>query len=235
MKRTTDALRATIRPLAVAALATLLLSCSGGDGPSGLLRAKAGQPLAMNMDHEQQSAAGDTKAFIGGWLNGEKVALRYTRMYYCDAPRGASPLTFCEVGTPPEDFARPGEMPKIYAIAPVGFAPDPATVHCPGGIVCPNHPPTLDVPPLGDANTNVFAPAHSHIITERQGGWHNTVNIRVTSLDVWNQIVANPTLETVRMLQANPRYGGARPPLISQDLPTNVFFFFEVHNAQPQP
>jgi hypothetical protein len=37
------------------------------------------------------------------------------------------------------------------------------------------------------------------------------------------------------MLQADSRYGGAKPPLISPDLPTNVFFFFEVHDATPQP
>lgn len=234
MKTARGSLSVTTRSLlAVAAVAALIVACGGADGPSGPVKAKANQPLAMNLEHEQQSAAGVTKAFIGGWLNGEYVRLRYTRMYYCQDPKGASPDSFCEVGTPPEDFPRPGTMPTIYAIAPVGFTPDPATVHCPGGIVCPNHPPTLDVPPLGDANTNVFAPAHSHIITERTGGWHNTVNIRVTSLDVWNQIVANPRLETVRMLQADPRYGGAKPPLISQDTPTNVFFFFEVHDSLP--
>lgn len=191
---------------------------------------QVGATATADVAHEHQSAAGETKAFIGGWLNGEAVLLRYTRQYYCQDPKGASPDTFCEVGTPPEDFPRPGDMPKIYALAPVGFTPDPSTVHCPGGVVCPNHPPTLDLPPLGDANTNVFAPAHSHIITERRSGWHNTVNIRVSSLDVWNQIVANPSLETVRALQANPLYGGARPPLISQDSPTNVFFFFQIHN-----
>ena len=214
----------------IAGLTMLLAACATADAPSGLRQAPSA-PLATNAEHEHDAANGDVKAFIGGWLDGKQVRLRYTREYYCDEPRGASPSSYCELGTPPVDFARPGEMPILYALSPVGISPDPATVHCPGGVVCPNHPATIDVPPLGDAWTNVSAPAHSHLLTERTAGWHRTVSIRVTSLDVWNQIVANPTLATVRALQANPLYGGAQPALISQDIPTNIFFFIEIPDA----
>lgn len=211
----------------LAAVTILYTSCADADRASGPGKT-ASAPLASNAAAEPHAANGDVKAFIGGWLQGEKVQLRYTRQYYCDEPRGASPSTFCEVGTPPIDFPRPGVMPVLYALSPVGISPEASTVHCPGGVVCPNHPPSIDAPPLGDATTNAFAPAHSHIISERTGGWHRTISIRVMNLDVWNKIVANPTIETVRALQADPLYGGAKPALISQNIPTNIFFFIQV-------
>jgi hypothetical protein len=68
----------------------------------------------------------------------------------------------------------------------------------------------------------VRAPAHSHIIANRQAGRHNTVNIRVTSLGLWNQIAEAKRLAKVRELQA--------AGLIGPDVPTNVYFFFEVQN-----
>jgi hypothetical protein len=64
-----------------------------------------------------------------------------------------------------------------------------------------NHPHALDLSRLGLPDS-VRAPAHSHIITDRQAGWHNTVNIRVTSLAVWNEIAAAKSLTKVRELQA---------------------------------
>jgi hypothetical protein len=60
---------------------------------------------------------------------------------------------------------------------------------------------------------------HSHILTERRGGWFHTVNIRVRSLASWNQIAAAKSLERVRELQANPA------ALVSADTPTNIYFF----------
>lgn len=230
--------RHTLSVATIVGLAFVACADPGASSPVGVSRVAAEHAA---FDHsatpgDPNSAKGDTKAFIGAWLNGEPVALRYTRLYYCGEPFGTSPSSVCEVGTAPEDFPRSGSIPKIYALAPAfSPPPDPSTIHCPGGVVCPNHPPTLDLPPLGDLATVVFAPAHSHIITERRAGWHNTVNIRVNSRIVWNLIVASPTLETVEALQASPLYGRANPPLISQSLPTNVFFFFEVHSAARAP
>jgi hypothetical protein len=114
----------------------------------------------------------------------------------------------------------------MYALGPVGFTPDPGTVHCPGGVVCLNHPHALDLSRVGGPDS-VFAPAHSHIITELQSGWHETVNIRVTSLDVWNDIATAKSLTRVRELQASG--------LLGPDKPTNVYFFFEVPGPDSKP
>ena len=46
--------------------------------------------------------------------------------------------------------------------------------------------------------------------------------MRVTSLAVWNEIAAARSLAKVRELQAAGRLG--------PDIPTNVYFFFEVQN-----
>ena len=180
---------------------------------------------------DPNSGAGDLKAFIGAWLDGKPVQLRYTRSYYCDAPPSSVAESGCEIGALPEDFPRSGPIPVIYAIAPIGFTPtDASTLHCPGVPLCPDHPPMIDVTRLGLPGVSVVARApHSHIITSMQAGWHRTVNIRVLNPVIWDAIAANPTLENVRQLQAD------HPGLISGDNPTNIFFFFQVHPNDPTP
>lgn len=208
-----------------AILGLTLAACTESTQPNsvGVSRLKA--PTNDLATGDPNSAAGDVKAFIHGWLDGETVELRYTRSFYCEEPPTSVAPSGCEIGALPEDFPRSGPIPVIYAIAPIGFAPsDPMTLHCPGTPLCPNHPPMIDVTRLDIPGVSIVARApHSHIITSRQAGWHRTVNIRVLNSSVWDQIVASPTLETVRQLQA------AHPDLISGDNPTNIFFFFEVH------
>ena len=206
------------------------LACTESTQPR--LATARGKPAATDvaMAGDPNSAAGDVKAFIHGWLDGRTVELRYTRSFYCEEPPSSVADSGCEIGALPDDFPRSGPIPVIYAIAPIGFSPDAATLHCPGTPLCPNHPPMIDVTRLDIPGVSVVSRApHSHIITSRQAGWHRTVNIRVLSPLVWEQIVTSPTLETVRQQQA------AHPDLISGDNPTNIFFFFEVHSEAPMP
>jgi hypothetical protein len=65
--------------------------------------------------------------------------------------------------------------------------------------------------------------SHSHVLATHHAGWHNTVNIRVFSLNAWNQIAAARTLAKVRELQGDPAIG--TPNVISADTPTNIYFF----------
>jgi hypothetical protein len=175
---------------------------------------------------DPNSAKDDTKAFIGAWLNGEPVELRYTRSFFCNEPPESIVDTHCEIGALPEDFPRGGRIPTIYALAPAFMPlPDPSTLHCSPIAPCANHPPMIDVTRLHLPVMIANSPAHSHIITSRQAGWHNTVNIRVFTPDAWNQIAKNPTLATVEALQGQGLASGPNP--------TNIFFFFEVHSATP--
>ena len=216
--------------LATAMGAITIMACRESAQPSVALT--QARTLAMDVvPGDPNSAAGDEKAFIQGWLDGQTVELRYTRSFYCEEPPTSVAASGCEIGALPEDFPRGGPMPVIYAIAPIGFTPtDPSSLHCPGTPLCPNHPPMIDVTRLDLPGVSVVSRApHSHIITSRQAGWHRTVNIRVLSASLWDQIVASPTIETVRQLQA------AHPELISGDNPTNIFFFFEVHSSARMP
>jgi hypothetical protein len=215
-----------------AILGLTVAACTDASTSSGIgARQMALRASEVATDGEPNSAAGDTKAFIGAWLDGEAVQLRYTRSYFCEEPPSSVAPSGCEIGALPEDFPRGGRIPVIYAIAPIGFTPaNPATLHCPGEPLCPNHPPMIDVSRLNIPGVTTVARApHSHIISSRQAGWHRTVNIRVLNSSVWNQIVASPSLETVRTLQAT------LPGQISGDNPTNIFFFFHPAGETPAP
>jgi hypothetical protein len=204
---------------AAAILVITAAACANPDRPTGTdVQTMDHATMASNVENPN-AAAGDAKGFINGWLNGEEVDLRYTRQYFCAEPPESGVDTNCEVGALGEVVPRSGPIPKIYALAPAGFQPDPVTLHCKGGILCLNHPVMLDVSRLGLV-ASVTKPAHSHILASRQAGWHNTVNIRVPSLEAWNEIAAAKSLAKVRELQQAGRVG--------PDIPTNVYFFLEV-------
>jgi hypothetical protein len=222
--------RSTVRDAAL--LALTVVACADPGTSSGIHAPQlTAYAIDVAADRDPNSASGDAKAFIGAWLDGTAVRLRYTRSYFCAEPPSSVALSGCEIGALPEDFPRRGPIPVIYAIAPIGFTPaNPATLHCPGEPLCPNHPPMIDVTRLNIPGVSTVARApHSHIITSRQAGWHRTVNIRVLNSSVWDQIVAAPSLETVRRLQAT------LPGQISTDNPTNIFFFFHPGGESPAP
>jgi hypothetical protein len=209
--------------------AAIVLAACAGDAtlvvPRATSAARAARDLTAPGNYENpNSAAGVTKGFIHGWLDGQTVMLRYTKMYFCAEPPHSAVSTGCEVGAGPTIAPRSGLIPTIYVLAPLGFSPDPSTVHCPEGIVCLNHPPSLDLSRVGGPDS-VFSPAHSHIVTDQQAGWHQTVTIPVTSLDAWNEIAGAKRLTKVRELQAARRLG--------PDAPTNLYFFFEVQGTNP--
>jgi hypothetical protein len=216
-----DEVRGTLTGVAIALAALASVGCSD------TRREKLMEPGAPAFDAgNPNSAAGDAKGIIHGWLDGQTVDLRYTKLYFCAAPPTSAVATGCEVGAPATIAPRGGPIPKIYALAPVGFIPDPGTVHCPGGTVCLNHPPMLDLSRVGGPSS-VFAPAHSHIITDAQSGWHETINIRVTNIAAWNEIAAAKSLSKLRELQA--------ANLVGPDIPTNVYFFFEMQGPKSEP
>jgi hypothetical protein len=189
-------------------------------------------PAALNFHASHNSASDADKGYITGWYAGDEVSLHYTKWYFCTEPPSSGADTGCEIGADAETAPRPGAIPAIYAIAAVGFQPDVSTLACPPGSVCLNHPAHLDASRVAGAGaTNIPGVPHSHIVDDRQGGWHHTVNIRVFNLGVWNQIVAAKSLAKVRELQADPAVGGAG--LISPDTPTNIFFFLQVQQEKP--
>ena len=188
---------------------------------------------AVPPPHFNHNAAKDTeKGYINGWMDGQDVSLHYTKTYFCDDPPSSAADTPCEIGAAAEVAPRPGRIRTIYAIAAAGFLPDVSTLSCPPGSTCLNHPAMIDASRVRAGASNIPGVPHSHIVDDMGGGWRNTVNIRVFSLDVWNQIVAAKSLAKVRELQADPDVGGAG--LISQDTPTNIYFFIQVQPEKPE-
>jgi hypothetical protein len=191
----------------------------------------AGTPSEV-VENDHHSAAHAPRGFINGWFRGRNVSLHYTRPYFCKEPPQSGATSNCVIGAEAEVPPRRGWIPPLYTIAAVGFQPDPSTLSCLAGTPCINHPDSVDASRVAGAGaTSVPGPSHSHIVESWLPGWHRTVNIRVFSLAVWNQIAAAKTLEKVRELQADPAVGGAG--LISADTPTNIFFFIHVHKQRP--
>jgi hypothetical protein len=224
MRTFLDPLSRNKLPHAATLVSLLLAGCTDADTPTAI-------PVAHPAHFNQNSAAGADKGYIAGWLDGEDVSLHYTKWFSCEEPPESGAASGCVIGADAEVDPRPGPIPTIYAIAAVRIQPDPATLACAAGSVCLNHPAMLDASRIGGPADAPALP-HSHIVTERRGGWWHTVNIRVFDLDVWNEIAAAKSLAKVRELQADPAIGGAG--LISQDTPTNIFFFIQVQPEKPE-
>ena len=210
------------RAVLVAALVTTV-SCSD-KAPPLTPTSQESIASALHAGGAHASPGGpEDKGYIDGWLDGEDVQLYYTRSYFCAEPPSSAAASNCELGAPGEVPPRPGPIPTIYAIAAVGFQPDPATVSCAAGTPCLNHPAMIDASRVGGSPT-ASPPSHSHILSHRGGGWFNTVNIRVFNLQAWNQIAAAKSLAKVRELQGGNGSSGV-PGVISADTPTNIYFF----------
>lgn len=173
--------------------------------------------------HAMQGAAGDAHGFTGGWLNGQTVQFFYTRDFFCEPPPTSGAPSQCEVGEEGEEDPRPGPIPTLYVMTPLGFRPDTSTLQCPVVGNCINHPSTIDLSRIGGP-ADAPLPAHSHIIEVMHGGWWELEVIGVKSPAVWDQIVAGKSLATVRELQAGDPSGTT----ITGDIPTNAYLFFNV-------
>ena len=179
----------------------------------------------------QNAQGGAATGFTDGWQNGQTVLFFYHKNFFCAEPPSSGAPSECEVGEDGTVDPRPGKIPVLYVMTPIGFRPDASTLQCPVVGSCINHPSTIDLSRLfGPGSANVPLPAHSHIIDSNlpesqanggQAGWWELKVIGVTSPAVWDQIVAGKSLATVRSLQT------AGTGITSDNL-TNAYLFFAV-------
>lgn len=213
------------RLLLGAALATAVAACSDSD-----TMPTQSSPTTDAVTARSNSAVdGAERGFTLGWLAGETVTFSYHKPFFCRTPvEDGLPVgstSGCEVGSDGTVDPRPGQIPVLYVMTPLGFRPDASTLHCPVVGHCINHPSTVDLSRLFGASTaNAPLPAHSHIIEVRRGNWWELEVIGVKDLATWNTIVASKSLPTVRALQA------ADPGAvhITPDIRTNTYLFFSV-------
>lgn len=191
-----------IKHLACLGAALVIAGCTEGASPATPTSVSPnGQPAhvihnGVSVPALTHNKAADDKGYIDGWFDGETVQLHYTKLFFCAEPPESGADSGCEIGAEPEVVPRPGPIPTIYAIAAVGIQPDVATLACPPRSVCLNHPAMIDVSRVRPGATNVAGLPHSHI-AERRAGWFNTVNIRVSNLDVWNpSVMSQPSSDS---------------------------------------
>lgn len=189
----------------------------------------ADTPMSPSMSESHNAVDDAAFGTTPGWLAGETVQFRYHKPFFCRTPvedgQPVGSTSGCEVGSDGTVDPRPGQLPTLYVMTPIGFRPDASTLHCPVVGNCINHPSTIDLSRLfGPGDANAPLPAHSHIVEQVNGNWWELKVIGVKDLATWNQIVAGKSLATVRALQAADP-GGTH---ITGDTDTNLYLFFDV-------
>ena len=122
----------------IAVVGVVLIGCADAGTPSEVIV----DDLELHFNHN--AAAHADKGYIDGWFEGRDVSLRYTKSYFCEEPPQSGAASNCVIGAGAEVPPRPGPIPLIYAIAAIGFQPDPSTLSCPAGSPCINHPEMVD-------------------------------------------------------------------------------------------
>src|SRR3984957_2022562 len=148
---------------------------------------------------------GMTKSFF----NGGTVSFTYSKGFYCDKSVSAASSTGCEAGAK-FNVAPAKNFDPLYIAVPLGFTVPTMSMECPAGLVCVDHPGTIDLSrlepdlkplypsltaaQLTTALKNSATPGHEHFITTLNGGkaeWWNVDVIGVTKLSEWNAIMAH--------------------------------------------
>lgn len=212
---------ARLKPRVVGTILVATLVCSFA--LLTIFRLPSAHASTMHNLHANQA---DEHGFTGGWLNGQTVQFFYTRDFFCEPPPTSGAPSQCEVGEDGDTDPRPGPIPTLFVMTPLGFRPPDATLQCPIVGSCINHPSTIDLSRIGGP-ADAPLPAHSHIINVMHGGWWELNVIGVKNEVTWDQIVAGKSLATVRSLQA----ADPTSQNITGDIPTNAYLFF---NVQPQ-
>lgn len=164
-----------------------------------------------------------------GWYDGRTITFVYhNNNFFCRTPVAdglpVGSTSGCEVGSDGTVDPRPGNIPILYVMTPIGFTPPVSTLHCPIVGNCINHPHTIDLSRLfGPSTANAPLPAHSHIVDVVGQNWWELHVIGVKDIGTWNTIVAGKSLATVRTLQASD----PNQTHIGAETLTNLYLFFE--------
>ena len=206
-------------------------------GGVGVASAATAAPTPSNA---MQSGMGiDQFGMTQSYFNGHIVSFTYTKGFYCDKHVAAASTSGCEAGAafkvPPAKSFDP-----LYIEVPLGFTVPAMTMECPTGLVCVDHPGTIDLSRLEPALKalypqytaaqltaalkNVPTPGHEHFLTTLNSGqaeWWNVDVVGVTSLSEWNAINSHKSF-TFLNKQVNKK-------LTTPIIPTNLFLFFAVN------
>ena len=214
--------------------ATVALLAAGGVGVAAAATTAAvpSNALSKGMGVGEY---GMTKSFFAG----HTVSFTYTKGFYCDRHVPSAASSGCEAGAsykvPPAKSFDP-----LYITVPLGFTVPTMSMECPSGLVCVDHPGTIDLsrlepalkpldPKLTAAQLtaalkNSATPGHEHFITTANGGapeWWDVKVVGITSQSVWNAINAHRSYAFLQSEVAHKNTTGV--------IPTNLFLYFAVN------
>lgn len=163
---------------------------------------------------------GKTNNFDEGHLTQDT----YSHTWYCDTSVTAHSATGCEAGA---TFKRPpssAAYDPLYITVPLGFAVPEIKMQCPQGLVCVDHPPTVDLSAIGGP-TNAMTPGHDHFTTTTnnfQPEWWDVIVIGVKNRQTYDEIAAHRSYAYIAQLIASHN------PYVTPEIPTNIFLYFAV-------
>lgn len=174
----------------------------------------------------------------GAFYKGTRVSFTYTKGFYCDTTVHSFASSKCEGGAA---YKKPPakQFDPLYITVPLGFSQPMNMVDCPSGLVCVDHPGTIDLtrlekalkplyPSLTDAQLtaalkNFPVPEHDHYINDvnnRRGEWWDVQVVGVTSRAVYNNIRAHESTGYIQYLIKHKNKNVVGP------IPTNLFLYF---------
>jgi hypothetical protein len=177
---------------------------------------------------------GMTKAFF----KGHSVNFTYSNGFFCDRHVKSAATSKCEAGKKWKNAPRGGHDP-LYITVPLGFTTKAMSMDCPAGLVCVDHPGTIDLsrlepalkplyPTLTDAQLtaalqNAATPGHNHFITTKAGSrpeWWDVRVVGVTDKAVYRDLNQHKSAGyLLKQVKAGKTTGV---------IPTNLFLFFGV-------
>jgi hypothetical protein len=213
------------RRLGVVAGATAVL-VAGGVGLA--IATTQSAPPSNAMSHGRGvNEYGMTKAFY----KGTRLSFSYTRGFYCDTHVHSTASSKCEAGATFKK-APAKHYDPLYITVPLGFNEPMSRMDCPSGLVCVDHPGTIDLRRLSSALgapkkalRNVPVPGHDHFITDVnhwKPEWWDVKVVGVTSEKTYNAIRDHRSYAFIRYLVNHKNKHVTAP------IPTNLFLYFGV-------
>lgn len=176
-----------------------------------------------------------------GFYEGSAVDFTYTKGFWCDRSVASTASSGCEAGASWKR-APAAQHDPLYITVPLGFTVPANMQDCPSGLVCVDHPGTIDLtrlepalkplyPGLTDAQLtaalkNSAVPGHDHFVADDNEGapeWWDVRIVGVTSPTVLADIRAHKSNKYIEDLIR------AKNPNVVGPIPTNLFLFFGVN------
>jgi hypothetical protein len=216
----------------VATAAAVLIACG-----AGVALASSYEPTPSS--NARASGRGiDEFGMTQAFSRGHSTRFTYTQGYWCDRHVRSTASSKCEAGAKWK-HAPSRDHDPLYITVPLGFTVKPMSMDCPNGLVCVDHPGTIDLRrlepalkplypqltprQLRHALANFATPGHQHFITTRNRGkaeWWDVRVVGVTSRAEYHKLNQHKSAHyLLRQVKEHKT---------TAVIPTNLFLFFAV-------